>query len=157
MYVTSPSADLVKLLSSVRCSVIAYGFGREGQQGNILFKKPSMDNFLEDLAGCKAIIANSGFSLVSEALYLGKPYLAVPVKNQFEQILNAYYLGKTGFGAYWEELNKERVESFLFNLPSYCEKLKHYPRPGNSALLEKLDSLIVEQVKASVEALTSRK
>jgi uncharacterized protein (TIGR00661 family) len=142
MYVTSPSADLVKLLSSVRCSFIAYGFGREGQQGNILFKKPSLASFLQDLAGCKAVIANSGFSLVSEALYLGKPYLAVPVKNQFEQILNAYYLGKTGYGAYWEELNKERVESFLFNLPSYREGLKLYPRQDNSALLERLDSLI---------------
>jgi uncharacterized protein (TIGR00661 family) len=147
MYVTSPSADLVKLLSSVRCSFIAYGFGREGQQGNILFKKPSMNSFLQDLAGCKAVIANSGFSLVSEALYLGKPYLAVPVKNQFEQILNAYYLGKTGYGAYWEDLNKERVESFLFNLPTYSENLKLYPRSDNSALLQKLDSLIAEHAR----------
>jgi uncharacterized protein (TIGR00661 family) len=146
VYVTSPSADLVKLLSGVRCSFIAYGFGREGQQGNILFKKPSMSNFLQDLAGCKAVIANAGFSLVSEALYLGKPYLAVPVKNQFEQILNAYYVGKTGYGAYWEELNKERVESFLFNLPSYYETLKLYPRQNNSALLEKVDTLIARHV-----------
>lgn len=153
VYVTSPSADLVKLLAGVRCPFIAYGFGREGQHGNILFKKPSMGNFLQDLAGCKAVIANAGFSLVSEALYLGKPYLAVPVKKQFEQILNAYYVGKTGYGAYWEELNKERVESFLFNLPAYCEKLKLYPRQNNSALLEKLDSLIAEHVPVSTAAL----
>lgn len=148
VYVTSPSSDLVRLLKSVRGSFIAYGFGREGQEDNIFFKKPSLSNFFEDLTGCKAVVANAGFSLLSEAFFLGKPYLAVPVKNQFEQILNAYYVGKTGYGAYWEELNKERVESFLFNLPLYIENLKQYPRQDNSALLKKLDDLIAQYVKS---------
>ena len=102
---------------------------------------------MEDLAGCKAVVANSGFSLVSEALYFGKPYLAVPVKNQFEQIYNAYHLDKMGYGAYWPELNKERLESFLFNLPVFRENLSGYPRQGNAALLEKIDSLISEFTK----------
>ncbi|HEY6305802.1 MAG TPA: glycosyltransferase family protein [Candidatus Angelobacter sp.] len=144
VYVTSPSPDLVKLLKQVRAKFFAYGFGLEGQDGNILFKKPSMDSFLNDLAGSKAIIANAGFSLVSEALFLRKPYLAVPVKNQFEQIFNAYYLEKTGYGAWWKELNKERVDSFLFNLPQYEKALASYPRQGNTELLEKLDELIAE-------------
>jgi uncharacterized protein (TIGR00661 family) len=142
VYVTSPAPDLAKLLADVRCSFVAYGFGREGQAGNILFKKPSLDGFLADLIAAKAIIANAGFSLVTEALHLGKPYLAVPVEHQFEQIFNAYWLDKAGYGAYWEQLNKERVESFLFNLPHFREKLAGYPRQGNQALLAKLDGLI---------------
>jgi uncharacterized protein (TIGR00661 family) len=144
VYVTSPSPDLVRLLKQVRAKFLAYGFASEGQDGNILFKKPSMKGFLDDLAGSKAIIANAGFSLVSEALHLAKPYLAVPVKNQFEQTFNAYYLDQTGYGAWWKELNKERVESFLFNLPQYAERLASYPRQGNTALLAKLDHLIAE-------------
>jgi len=148
VYVTSPSPDLVKLLKSVRGSFIAYGFDREGQEENILFKKPSLSSFFQDLTGCKAVVANAGFSLLSEALYLGKPYLAVPVKNQFEQILNAYYVGKMGYGSYWEELNKERVEAFLFHLPQYLENLKQYPRQDNSALLAKVDALIAQHVEA---------
>jgi hypothetical protein len=52
-----------------------------------------------------------------------------------------------GYGAYWTELNKERLESFLFNLPVFRENLAAYPRQGNSALLEKLDSLIGELVQ----------
>jgi uncharacterized protein (TIGR00661 family) len=142
VYVTSPAPALAKLLSSVRCSFIAYGFGREGKEGNIVYKKPSLDGFFADLTAARAIVANSGFSLVSEALHLGKPYLAVPVSHQFEQIFNAYWLEKSGFGAYWEELNKERVEAFLYNLPHYREALAQYPRQGNRALLQKLDSLI---------------
>ena len=100
----------------------AYGFGRGGREGNITFKKPSLDGFLQDLVNCKAIIANAGFSLVTEALHLGKPYLAIPVNHQFEQIFNAYWLDKMGYGAYWEDLNKERVESFLYNVPHSTRK-----------------------------------
>jgi len=142
VYVTSPAPALAKLLSSVRCRFIAYGFGREGEEGNILYKKPSSDGFFRDLTSARAIVANSGFSLVTEALHLGKPYLAVPVSHQFEQIFNAYWLQKAGYGAYWEDLNKERVDSFLYNLPHYRQALAQYPRQGNGALLEKLDALI---------------
>ncbi len=142
LYVTSPALELVKSLANVRSRFIAYGFGRDGREGNVVFKKPSMQGFLQDLAGCKAVIANAGFSLLSEAFYLGKPYLAVPVQHQFEQIFNAYYVDKMGYGACWDELNKERVESFLFNLPLYKENLASYPRQDNSALLAKVDELI---------------
>jgi uncharacterized protein (TIGR00661 family) len=148
VYVTSPAPALAKLLGSVRCRFIAYGFGREGQEGNILYKKPSIDGFFADLTRARAIVANSGFSLVTEALHLGKPYLAVPVSHQFEQIFNAYWLEKSGYGAYWEDMNKERVESFFYNLPHYREALAKYPRQGNGALLEKLDTLIARYTAA---------
>jgi uncharacterized protein (TIGR00661 family) len=133
---------LAALLKQVRCKFVAYGFGIEGQEGNVLFKKPSMDGFLRDLAGTKAVIANAGFSLISEALHLGKPYLAIPVKNQFEQTFNAYYVDKLGYGAWREDLGKEQIESFLFNLPFYSENLLSYPRASNGAILAKVDELI---------------
>jgi len=144
VYVTFPAPGLAKILASVHCPFIAYGFGREGRDGNILYKKPSLDEFLKDLISAKAVVANAGFSLVTEALHLGKPYLAIPVAHQFEQIFNAYWLDKAGYGAYWPDLNRERVESFLFNVPHYQENLKTYPRQGNEALFTKLDSLIAE-------------
>ncbi len=142
VYVTSPAPALARVLSSVRGRFIAYGFGREGEEGNILYRKPSLDGFMRDLTSASALVANAGFSLVTEALHLGKPYLAAPVEHQFEQIFNAHWLQKMGYGAYWQDLNKERVESFLYNLPLYREKLANYPRQGNGALLAKLDALI---------------
>jgi uncharacterized protein (TIGR00661 family) len=142
IYVTSPAKELAALLKQVRCKFMAYGFGIEGQEGNLQFKKPSLDEFLRDLAGAKAVIANAGFSLVSEALHLGKPYLAIPVKNQFEQTFNAYYVDKLGYGAWWEDVGKEQIESFLFNLPYYSDNLRSYPRAGNGAILAKVDDLI---------------
>ena len=142
VYVTSPAPALAKLLGSVRGRFVAYGFAREGQEGNILYKRPSLDGFFADLVSARAVVANSGFSLVTEALHLGKPYLAVPVSHQFEQVFNAYWLSKSGYGAYWDELNKECVEAFLYNLPHYREALALYPRQGNGALLTQLDELI---------------
>jgi len=87
-----------------------------------------LTDFFNDVVSARAVIANSGFSLVTEALHLGKPYLAMPVVHQFEQLFNAYWLEKSGYGAYWEELNKERIESFLYNLAHYREALEAYPR-----------------------------
>jgi uncharacterized protein (TIGR00661 family) len=145
VYVTSDASELTDLLKTVRGRFVCYGFNRVGQDGNQEFRKPGLDTFLRDLSGCRAVIANAGFSLISEALYLGKPYLAWPVKRQFEQVLNAYYIGKMGYGAYWDDLNKERVESFLFNLEGYREKLSAYPRADNSALFAKLDELIASR------------
>jgi uncharacterized protein (TIGR00661 family) len=144
VYVTSPSPKLAEMLEGVRCSFLAYGFGREGKVGNVTYKKPSLEGFMRDLVGCKAIIANAGFSLISEALHLGKPYLAIPVAHQFEQIFNAHYVDKMGYGAYWKELEKEKIDSFLFNLEKYRENLRNYPRQDNSALLRKLDLLIAQ-------------
>lgn len=144
VYVTSAADELTAVLKNVRQRFVCYGFNRDGRDGNAEFRKPSTDGFLRDLCSCRAIVANAGFSLISEALYLGKPYLAWPVKRQFEQVFNAFYIGETGYGAYLEDLNKERVESFLFNLDTYRKNLGGYPRVDNSAILAKVDQLIAD-------------
>ena len=144
VYVSTPAPALAKVLESVRTRFIAYGFGRDGQSGSVVYKRPSTAGFFQDLISAKAVIANAGFSLLTEAFYLGKPYLAIPISHQFEQIFNAYWLQKQEYGSYWDEPNKERVEAFLYNLPYYREQLKNYPRRGNGALLSKLESVIAE-------------
>jgi len=149
VYVTSPAPQLAALLHQVQCRFICYGFDGTGEEGNLTFKKPSLEGFFQDLVSCKAVIANAGFSLVSEALHLGKPYLAVPVKHQFEQIFNAYWLARKNYGAYWEQINKECIESFLFNLNSFRAALASYSREGNGALFAKLDELIAQYVPAN--------
>jgi uncharacterized protein (TIGR00661 family) len=142
VYVTSPAVELIDILKGIRQIFFCYGFNREGRVGNLWFRKPSQSGFLKDLTEARAVVANSGFSLISEALHLGKPYLAWPVEHQFEQVFNAFYIGKMGYGAYWDNLTKEKVESFLFNMDAYRENLSQYPRSDNSALFEKMDEFI---------------
>jgi uncharacterized protein (TIGR00661 family) len=142
VYLTSGFTELAEILKEINEEFIVYGFDKSMQEQNIIFKKASQAGFLSDLAGSKAVIANAGFTLITEALYLSKPYLALPVKSQFEQVYNAYTLEKLGYGKYWEKLDKEKIESFLFNLELYRDKLKQYKREDNSKIFKKIDSLI---------------
>jgi len=50
------------------------------------------------------------------------------VRHQFEQVINAYYVGKMGYGTYWDKSTKERIEYFLFNIDLYREYFERYPR-----------------------------
>ena len=58
-------------IGEVRGEFIAYGFGREGREGNVTYKRRAWKAFWRILIGAKAVIANAGFSLVTEALHLG--------------------------------------------------------------------------------------
>ncbi len=142
LYFTSPFVEILPVLKGIKKKFVCYGLGKVGREGNVLCKKPSEKEFLKDLLGCEAVIANSGFTLVAEALHLGKPYLAIPVQAQFEQILNAYYVEKLGFGKYYDELDAEKIEAFLFELKKYKKNLKKYKRQDNTKLFKKLDALI---------------
>ena len=44
------------------------------------------------------MVTGGGFSLLSEAVYLGKPVLSIPLRGQFEQLMNARYLERDGYG-----------------------------------------------------------
>ena len=147
VYLTSPFRGLIDILKNINKKFIVYGFDQDKKEGNLTFKKTSQKGFLKDLAGCEGIIANAGFTLITESLYLRKPYLALPVANQFEQILNAFQLEQLGFGKYWDELNKERIESFLYNIDLYRENLEEYKKEDNSKIFKKIDELIEKYAK----------
>ena len=69
-------------------------------------------------ASKKAVIATAGFTLISEALYLHKPYLALPMQGQFEQELNAFQLESLGYGKNVTEVSAEAIGDFRFDTPS---------------------------------------
>jgi uncharacterized protein (TIGR00661 family) len=74
---------------------------------------------LPDLNGCKAIIGTTGFSLINDAIYLRKPYFGVPIRKQFEQVHNAYFLRESGIGEFSLNVTKDQLEHFLSNLTVY--------------------------------------
>jgi uncharacterized protein (TIGR00661 family) len=90
------------------------------------------------------VLATGGYSLMGEAIYLGKPVLAVPLRKQFEQILNALYLAKLGYGEYHDRLTPEAVLRFAGRTASYAENLKRHHQEGNSKILAALDRLLSE-------------
>jgi uncharacterized protein (TIGR00661 family) len=107
VYLTSGFDSLIDLLKSYsRERFIVYGYNKDITEGNLQFREFSKLGFLQDLASCKGVIATAGFTLISEALYLGKPYLAFPMEGQFEQQLNADMLQQQGYGARSTKPNK---------------------------------------------------
>ena len=142
VYLTCEFKEMVPILKKINKKFVIYGFNKDKEVGNLTFKKASHTTFVQDLANCQGIIANAGFTLMTESLYLKKPLLAVPVKGQFEQVLNAYYLEKLGYGKYWDEINREKIEAFLYNIKTYQKKLGEYKRENNFQLFKKIDSLI---------------
>lgn len=143
IYTTSEFESLLDKLKGLKQKFIVYGLNKEFEKGNIVSKKFSRQGFVDDLAGCKAVIANAGFTLITEALYLQKPFLALPVKKQFEQIINAVYLEKMGYGDYAFKLDKKVVQEFLANLEKYEQALQSYPKHSNDKFLK----LLQQQLK----------
>ena len=143
VYQTSTSnSKLIETLKKVDEKFIVYGFDLEKVEKNIIYRKFNEDQFFKDLGSCKAVLANGGFTLISESIYLKKPVLSIPVKGQFEQILNAIYLERLGYGEFHEELEMDGVIHFLSKLDTYNESLSHYNQEGNKAILKELDDLI---------------
>ena len=47
--------------------------------------------------------------MMGESVYLHRPMLAVPIQGQFEQVLNARYLEREGYGLAADEINDTRL------------------------------------------------
>jgi uncharacterized protein (TIGR00661 family) len=145
VYQTSDSfRELIPTLQRLPHRFFVYGLKRDEQLGNVTLKGFSEAGFVRDLASARAVLAGGGYSLMGEAVYLGKPLLSVPLKGQFEQTLNALYLQKLGYGEYHRELDEKSIVQFLDRAPEYSKNLLAHKQDRNRAILEKLDSLIAE-------------
>lgn len=121
---------------------VVYGLGREGSQGNLELRPFSSTGFIDDLRTARAVVAGGGFSLMSEAVHLGVPSFAVPLKQQYEQELNARYLSWLGYGAWAPEPDPDRLLQFLASTDDHAQALERYPRQDNSLTLACVDELI---------------
>ena len=86
---------------------------QEYEEKNIRIKYVNRNNFITDLAKCEGVICNAGFSLLSEALHLGKKVLAKPVQGQIEQESNALALEKLELGTVMHGLDQEVVRKWF--------------------------------------------
>ncbi|NKF21118.1 glycosyltransferase family protein [Solimonas marina] len=86
-----------RALRLLDCKVRVYGTGRVGHDENLEFCAPSVDGFVQDFAGCRAVLSTAGNQLIGEALHFGKPILALP-EPAFEQRLNADIIDRMGVG-----------------------------------------------------------
>ncbi|MCK6588282.1 MAG: teichoic acid biosynthesis protein [Polyangiaceae bacterium] len=138
---------LAETLASTGLECRIYGMRRsiteEQVEGTLRYRPFSETAFVDDLASARAVIAGGGFTLMGEAVYLHKPMLAVPVGRQFEQLLNARYLEREGFGVCAETLADPAViRGFVDRLPQFEDNLARYKQDGNKLLFNAVDHLL---------------
>jgi uncharacterized protein (TIGR00661 family) len=104
---------------------VVYCHNRVGEDRNVTYRAQGPD-YLGDLAGCKAIIGTTGFSLIADSIHLRKPYFGVPLRRQFEQTHNAHFLKSSGLGEFSESPSKGELEEFLARLPEYRRRLADF-------------------------------
>jgi uncharacterized protein (TIGR00661 family) len=144
VYQTSASdTKLVEELNRVRSAkFVVYGLRKNARHGNCTLKEFSEDGFVEDLASARAVVQNGGLSLMGEAVYLGKPIFSVPVRNQYEQILNARYLEELGYGLGAERLEADLLRLFLDETPKYAARVAKHKQDGNRELFDVVDAAL---------------
>ncbi len=152
VYQTSASSRaLLEALKRARTPCRIYGvrrdITRDQAEGNLLFRPFSDAGFIEDLRTAAGVVANGGFTLLSEAVVLHKPLLCVPVNRQFEQVLNARYVEHLGYGKFARAPSAEAVREFVERLPRYRASLASYRQDGNRVALESLDALLAAIAK----------
>lgn len=144
VYQNSHFEHIVKELADVNCKFVVFGVNKRATEKNFVFKEYDMSEWLSYLANCRAVIGTAGASLMTESLHLGKPYLALPIEKQIEQVVNAKYLEEAGYGLFCRDaFCREVFDDFMQKLPEYEQNLKGYVRSDNSAILKKLDEIIL--------------
>jgi uncharacterized protein (TIGR00661 family) len=144
VYQTSTSnAALPEILarSGIECRIygLRRGLKADVREGPLLYRPFSEAGFIDDLRTARGVVASAGFTLMGEAVYLRRPMLAIPVKKQFEQVLNARYLEADGYGLAADEITSERLGAFVERLPDFESNLAGYRQDGNTALLAALE------------------
>jgi uncharacterized protein (TIGR00661 family) len=132
-------------LQAIPSPVRVYGFDQEATQGNLHFRKNSEEGFLDDLSSCRYVVCGGSHTLISEALYYGKPVLAFPIKNAFEQFLNALYLERLGYGQYFSQLHPrpELIPAFEARLDHYRSRIRRESFCGNA----EIQALVAEFIR----------
>ncbi|AWH84661.1 glycosyl transferase [Flavobacterium album] len=97
-----PSYDdrrLIKRLSvykAVKWDVFSKHNKKQFTIGNITVQPINNEKFTQSMASSSGVLCGAGFETPAEALFLGKKLLVIPMKNQYEQHLNAAALKVMG-------------------------------------------------------------
>ncbi len=129
--------DFLKLATKRTCYV--FGYDRtEGSDGNVVFMQKSEQTFLDLLASCAYVILGGGHTLMTEALYFGKPILTLPIMAMVEQRLNAHYIEHLAYGmqAQMLKLHPSLLQDFEQNIPVFKDNILKGNFCGNELVFE---------------------
>jgi uncharacterized protein (TIGR00661 family) len=129
--------NLADALRAIDREVRIYGLGELPADGNLRFHAVDESKFVSDLATCHAVISTAGNQLVGEALYLRKPFLALPEPGNFEQAVNAHFLQQIRGGMVrdYERFQPPDLHEFLDAVPVLRSRINPSRIVGNEEAL----------------------
>jgi uncharacterized protein (TIGR00661 family) len=112
---------VLEVLAAQQREVRVYGLGSRPGEGPLRFCSFDEHRFVKDLATSYAVIGAAGNQSIGEALFLGKPILALPERHHHEQRINAWFLSDLGAGQWstLEAFDHSKLDSYLRNIESY--------------------------------------
>lgn len=98
-----------KKIDNVHWKIYSREVSKTEHKENISFYPIGGNTFLKDMQFCEGILTHAGFGLTSEAIYLNKKLLVLPMKGQYEQKCNAFCLSQMGINVL-KKLDSRAVE-----------------------------------------------
>lgn len=146
---------VLDVLKTCGREVRVYGLGERPRDGDLVFRAIDERGFLADLGTAECLVSTAGNQVVGEALYLGKPVLAMPEPGNDEQRLNGHFLKASGEGDSLPmgELTPARLGTFLGSLDLYRARIQPSRHHGNPAALDAIRRTLA---RARVVHLTPR-
>ncbi len=115
--------------------------------GNVTIHKIDKARYSESLLSCQGLLTGGGFQATSEALYLGKKLLAIPMFDQYEQKCNAAALQDIGVKII-SGIDRKFADTTIRWLSSDSPTTARYYEPNTKAVADK----IIEIAKGLVNA-----
>ncbi|MBQ7738288.1 MAG: teichoic acid biosynthesis protein [Desulfovibrionaceae bacterium] len=138
--------DFLQKATKRTCYIFGYA-KTEGKIGNLVFCQKSEEGFLRLLEGASYVIQGGSHTLMSEALYLGKPILSLPLGSMVEQLFNALYLERLGYGLACaiEKLTVDLLVRFEANLEKFRAAIALGSFLGNDLVFSLVDQFITSK------------
>jgi uncharacterized protein (TIGR00661 family) len=88
---------------------------------NVVIYPVNEFDFINSITTCEGVLCGAGFETPSEALFLRKKLMVIPMKNQFEQQCNAAALEKMGVPVIrsLEKKRLKKIAKWIHSEPSY--------------------------------------
>lgn len=111
--------------------------------GNIRLEPINENTFIKKLVSCKAVISSSGFSTLSEVLFLNKPFLTIPVNSHMEQAYNAKIVKHLG-GTVLTKLSLKKTEK----IQHWLNNLKPIKLSYSLSYQDIVDEILIDYIKS---------
>ncbi|MDD5203940.1 MAG: glycosyltransferase family protein [Desulfobacterales bacterium] len=143
---------LLPLLEHIPSRCFIYGLGERPARKNLLFRAPSKDRFLEELASCRYLASNGGHNAICEALYFGKPVLSFPIRMAYEQIFNGHMLSCLGYGMSIPStgLTPRKLDSFEECLGEFQSRIEKRDFYGTDRMAARIETIIENGLRVFV-------